>query len=251
VKPDPYIRVYYRVIDDPRFVGIYADNDHLATWLRLLLVADAVWPASVPVPRSARKASLTALVQAGLVEYVGNDHYRIHGLDAERNMRADSGRNAAAVRWQSARIPSPNADPMPSRAKPSKAEQAQTRARTRDDAKPVPVEDEDGYDRVVAWMASIGAWVDSPKLQTDLARLVDRDGPGMVLEAMADLKASGNTEAAQLIYGARNVIHPLPKSKPRDIERENEAENDRKHHEAELARTRRLIEDHERRARQQ
>jgi hypothetical protein len=100
-------------------------------------------------------------------------------------------------------------------------------------------------------MASIGAWVDSPKLQTDLARLVDRDGPGMVLEAMADLKASGNTEAAQLIYGARNVIHPLPKSKPRDIERENEAENDRKHHEAELARTRRLIEDHERRARQQ
>ena len=237
---DPYVRVYYRIIDDPKFVGIYGDDRHLSTWLRLLLMADAVWPASVPIPRSVKRVSLSALVRAGLVEYAGNDHYRIHGLDAERNMRSHSGRNAAAVRWQSertadpmlARAPSPSPSPSP----------RQARARTRED---LPVEDGDGYDRVVQWMAGHGAWADSPKLQTDLARLVDRHGADRVLRTMGTLWEEGNTEAAQLIYGARNTIHPLPRVDARAAEREERADEERKHHEAELARTRRMIEEEE------
>jgi hypothetical protein len=52
-----YVRVYYSVVDDERFTGVY-DTPHLATWLRLLLLADAMWPASAYVPATERKASL-------------------------------------------------------------------------------------------------------------------------------------------------------------------------------------------------
>lgn len=97
---DKYVRVYYRVIDDDRFEGIYTDDRHLATWLRLLLMADAVWPASAPIPRSARPASVERLIKAGLIELMPHDHYRVHGLDRERDMRSHVGRNGAAVRWQ-------------------------------------------------------------------------------------------------------------------------------------------------------
>lgn len=96
---DKYVRVYYRVIDDDRFEGIYTDDRHLATWLRLLLTADAFWPASAPIPRSARPASVDVLIKAGLVELMPHDCYRIHGLDRERAMRSQSGRNGAAMRW--------------------------------------------------------------------------------------------------------------------------------------------------------
>lgn len=107
-----YVRVYYRVTDDPKFETIYGDDHHLATWVRLLLVADGIWPVSPPIPRTARRASMTALVAAGLVDLMPQDCYRIHGLDAERDMRSHSGRNAAAKRWHSEGTPTRDADPL-------------------------------------------------------------------------------------------------------------------------------------------
>jgi hypothetical protein len=71
-----YVRVYYSVVDDERFTGVY-DTPHLATWLRLLLLADAMWPASAYVPATERKASLVVLVKAGLVELLPGGKYRI------------------------------------------------------------------------------------------------------------------------------------------------------------------------------
>jgi len=109
--PDPYVRVYYRVISDPRFENIYTNARALGTWLQLLLIADGMFPAPAPIPAYVHGPSLRLLVDAGLVDLRTHSQYVVHGLASERQMRSDSARNAAAVRWHSAR----NADQMPLR----------------------------------------------------------------------------------------------------------------------------------------
>lgn len=101
----PYSRVYWSIIDDPKFAAIYDDDRHLAAWLRLLIAADQTFPASAHIPSGCQRASVKALVDCGLVDVSGR-RYRIHGLDAERAKRTDSARNAAASRWH----PGRNAD---------------------------------------------------------------------------------------------------------------------------------------------
>lgn len=195
---DPYVRVYQRILTDPKFESIYEDDHHLATWLRLLLVADQMWPVSAPVPRSTRETSLRALVKAGLVDLMPKHCYRIHGLDAERNARSIAGRNAAAVRWQSVS----NAGALPEQYRPNASPSTSPR--------PSPSTEEstpDGYDEVVRYLASRKAWLDSPKVQVELARMVDRRGTKAVLEEMA--KDTTSETAAQFVYGARNRLFPL------------------------------------------
>jgi hypothetical protein len=86
----PYSRVYWSIVDDPKFAVIYDNDRHLSTWLRLLIAADAIWPASPSLPVNAKKASITALVDAGLLDLIPGHRSRIHGLDAERSRRSRS-----------------------------------------------------------------------------------------------------------------------------------------------------------------
>lgn len=96
-----YSRVYWSIIDDPKFESIYDSNDHLATWLRLLLIADQAWPAPAHLPRRASSASISALVKAGLLDIVGGgERYKVHGLEAERQRRRS---DAERIRTRSAR----------------------------------------------------------------------------------------------------------------------------------------------------
>jgi len=97
-QPDPYVRVYYRITDDPKFADVYDNDAALALWLRLLITADATWPAAAPLPQLDRDA-LTTLVNAGLVDLVGATRYRIHGLESERSKRTNKGTQMAAARW--------------------------------------------------------------------------------------------------------------------------------------------------------
>lgn len=133
-EPDKYVRVYYSIIGDERFAAVYHDGRHLGTWLQLLLVADAMYPADAPIPAYVHRPSFRILVGAGLIEERPHQHYRVHGLASERGKRAQSARIASAVRWQSGRIA--DAMPTPSLAKQSIDEQSraeQTRANGEDD----------------------------------------------------------------------------------------------------------------------
>lgn len=85
-----YIRVYSSVIDDPKFADVYPNEAAIGTWLKLLLTADAVWPASCDLPRWVRPGPLRLLVDAGIVDLLPAHRFRIHGLDAERTRRAAS-----------------------------------------------------------------------------------------------------------------------------------------------------------------
>src|SRR5262245_48921638 len=98
---DPYVRVYYRIIDDPKFATVYDDDCRLATWLRLLLTADATYPAPAPLPHGVNRKALDELVRVGLVD-VGTGHrYRMHGMAAIREAAAEQGRSLVAHRYAS------------------------------------------------------------------------------------------------------------------------------------------------------
>lgn len=112
----PYSRVYHSIADDPMFADVYRDREALGAWLQMLLVADAMYPTSAPLPRSNR--AVTRLIDAGLVVVLAGNRYTIRGLKAERERRSASARNAAAVRWHS----ESNAKAMPRRDETSKDE---------------------------------------------------------------------------------------------------------------------------------
>jgi hypothetical protein len=109
-----FARFYY---DDfiTEFPEAYIDDSMLATWLRLLVVAERNWPATPELPRSVRPRPLAKLVDAELVELVQPHCFRIRGLDAERARRAASARTGAAKRWQSDGNANASANAMPRR----------------------------------------------------------------------------------------------------------------------------------------
>ena len=99
-QTDPYVRVYYRVIDDPKFRDVFDDDSRLACWLRLLLIADGTYPAPAPIPSGVRRGPLAHLVTAGLVDLEPGNRYRIHGMIGERGGRSQKAADAAAERWR-------------------------------------------------------------------------------------------------------------------------------------------------------
>lgn len=96
---DPYVRVYYRIIDDPKFASVYDNDAALSTWLRLLLAADAMYPAPATIPRSVKPAPLKILSDAELIDLLPGDRFRVHGLAGERERRREQAANAANQRW--------------------------------------------------------------------------------------------------------------------------------------------------------
>jgi hypothetical protein len=115
-----YARFYY-----PEFIRdyptVYHDDAAFAAWMRLLVVAEQMWPLSMELPRSVRPKALRVLVEAGLVATDGAQ-FALKGLDAERTRRRESGRKGAAVRWDSEGNANASANAMPSPST-SKAEQ--------------------------------------------------------------------------------------------------------------------------------
>jgi len=105
----PYSRVYHSIADDPMFEKIYGNDKALATWLRMLLIADAMYPTSAPMTH--RNPTVRLLIDCGLVIEKPGNRYTIRGLSAERERRSAIGRNAAAKRWESVS----NANAMPRR----------------------------------------------------------------------------------------------------------------------------------------
>jgi hypothetical protein len=121
----PYSRVYWSVMDDPKFDGIYEDDAAFALWMRLLMNADALWPAPAPLHRTAKPKALAKLVEAGIVDLLPRDRYRIHGLDAERGRRRDAARTGGKSDpngTQTGGKREPNGSPARALAEPSQAE---------------------------------------------------------------------------------------------------------------------------------
>lgn len=118
-----YVRLYYSIIDDPKFESVYGDDAAWAAYTRLLMLADSMWPASPPIPKSCKAGAFRKLVAESIIDVLPGHKFRIHGLDAERARRKESAvRSANARRTPSER--SANAFGIHQLAEPSIAEQS-------------------------------------------------------------------------------------------------------------------------------
>ena len=113
-----YSRLYWSIVDDPKFVRVYDDDHHFAAWTRLLLIADQSHPASAHLPSNVRRASVKLLADVELIDLQPGNRYRIHGLDAEREKRrlAATSRGSGGDRPPPVRGPSgdrPVTEPSP------------------------------------------------------------------------------------------------------------------------------------------
>lgn len=107
----PYSRIYWSIIDDPKFADVYDDDKRLATWLRLLIVADQAHPASPSIPFGTDKKALAHLTEVGLVILGTGFRFRIKGLDAERIRRRPPNAGPPPVPDPFAPDPGPEPDP--------------------------------------------------------------------------------------------------------------------------------------------
>jgi hypothetical protein len=94
----PYSRVYHDAMDDPMFERVWNNDKALATWVRMLVMADAMYPVSAPM--TTRNPTVRMLIVVGLVIERPGGRYTIRGLEAERERRSAPGRTAAVKRWQ-------------------------------------------------------------------------------------------------------------------------------------------------------
>jgi hypothetical protein len=158
-----YVQVYYQIARE--FPEVWRDDRLLATWLRLLMLANAVWPAAAVLPRNAAKKAVDSLENHGLIEREG-DEFRVRGLDKQRQFRRDRAASAARTRWgehstsnavaMHEHSPS-NARPMPNRTEQKKIDTSE------DDSSPSKKNDDNGVSGVEA----------IPERWTDLAALME------------------------------------------------------------------------------
>lgn len=209
----PYSRVYWEVIDDPKFADVWDDDRAIASWLRLLLAADMAWPASAQVYHGVHRPSLDKLVRVGLVDLQPGSRYRIHGLDKERQARSGQAATAAAARWDEQ--PTGNADGM--RPHPvSNAQGMPSKDETRrDEQKPSESARSDAFDavEVVEGLTNrpFGFTVGSRVFDT-LAADVKDFGLDRVLTEYRAVKdeAPGPVDAAGVVFGGHKRLFPIP-----------------------------------------
>lgn len=95
----PYVRVYAAILTDEKFADVIFDDQALAWWLRLLIAADTAFPTPVMLPRAVPDEVVRKLADRQIIDLLPNDLFTVHGLAAERELRAKRGRAGADARW--------------------------------------------------------------------------------------------------------------------------------------------------------
>lgn len=150
--------------------AVWDDDRALATWLRLIALADKQWPSPAEMPRAAKASIVRALVAAGLIEELPNHRYKVRGLDAQRQRKADAARNAAGIRWG-------NAPSNP------KGNANQSGSGNESESSGVEGSGERGADALDAWYRLTGSWPSS-KVLPWLNRLIESHGDAAVCTAL-------------------------------------------------------------------
>jgi hypothetical protein len=214
-----YSRVYWSIADDEKFADIYGNNDHLATWLRLLLIADQAFPASAHLPMNVRKGSREALVKSGLIDAVSGDRYRIHGLDAERGRRRD-----AATRLRTGRDPDgdqlgPKRDPDGADSQGRRRDEVETRLdETRWDAPET---------EALQWLAKHGCDIrPSNGYHRHLVTMVEVHGVNAVVGMFDRLASAGmkQGDTQGYVFGAKDALNAKGRPDLRSLERDEAAQ---------------------------
>lgn len=229
----PYARLYLALVDDEKFQNIYGNDQHFATWCRLLMIAEPAWPASAHIPVTAKRSSIQALSAAELIDLLPGGRYRIHGLDAERRSRHEHAKNASNARWNAPSNARSNAQSMPR----ARAE-TETEYKTKTETEPTPArrngleplsdilprvdsEPTDAFGvseseaRVFSFIANHGASIRPDQgLGLRLLGLMERRGVEEVLrQAGVMAKASEKLSDRQWVFGLEGALETVPSAK--------------------------------------
>jgi hypothetical protein len=232
-----YSRVYWSVMDDPKFDGIREDVRHFGSWSILLIVADMAWPAPAYVPSLIPRASYRALVAAELVDDLSGGRFRIHGLEAERARRREAATRPPTGRTPRGPQPGPNRDPNGAQ------DEDETR---RDEVRRDEPTARDGLpslDRaaIEALEERTGQiWSQAGEKQLgEYDRLVGQHGLPAVLSAFDAIRSGKRLTARQLIWPALRLLEPFPTPTLVKSEGNDEAERTRRN----VERTKRHLHD--------
>lgn len=230
-----YVRVYLEVVDDAKFANLSLEG--FGGWVRLLMIADAAWPASafIPGPGVVPDHVVEDLANREVIDLLPGHRFRVHGLDAERQgrkasasrgasarwMQPHSERNANAMRLHSERNATASDTNMPSRAEQSKAEPSVARAR----------EGLLNLEEVVAtaWEQATGRSIlgSGNWAASYLDDAIRRHGAAKVASAIVVAKTSFDhiPDPAAMTAAVRRLIDPLPDGRQiAEVERKVEAE---------------------------
>jgi 5-methylcytosine-specific restriction endonuclease McrA len=94
-----YSRVYWSIMDDPKFDTVREDMRLMGAWVTLLVDADMMWPSPPFLPAVVSAGSVKRLAEAGLIDLLPGHRYQVHGLAAERERRSSSASQSASLRW--------------------------------------------------------------------------------------------------------------------------------------------------------
>lgn len=193
-----YVRVYYSIVDDPKFTGLGLDK--LGAWLRLLMMADSAWPASAYLPGTSviPRRTVVALSQRQLIDLLPDGKFRVHGLDTERTRRKTAAQKGADKRWdkdanaeqtdtdRTATAPSPD---MPSQAEQSQADPSRAEPSTADADDPADVwwqlTGRYPSDKLIGWIDETASRFGSGPVSRAIAKAFIEDGSVSTLMSRA------------------------------------------------------------------
>jgi hypothetical protein len=207
----PYSRIYWSIIDDPKFATVYDDDKRLATWLRLLIVADQAHPASPSIPFGTDKKALAHLTEVGLVVLGTGFRFRIKGLDAERIRRRppNAGPPPEPDPFPSDPGPGPDRDGVGTESVDEQSRDEQSKDETRTARAPDPA---DAYWSLTGKYPNGGAlsWIDD---------MSSSYGPESVVKAIAKAHLQDKS-AATLLGRAQDLL----RSEARALDKQSQAE---------------------------
>ena len=210
----PYSRVYWSVMDDPKFDGIRSDVRLFGSWALLLVVADMAHPAPAFMPRTVPKSAIDKLAAVGLIDLLDGHLYRVHGLTAERARR----KAAATTRGPDGTQTGPKRDPN---GEQDIAEQSKGRGRAKDEADARADQDDDGRADLEAFLLITrrAPTIKQRKVLDEIVASHDLTGPQWAADLMlrppddpigAVIEADKEWRAAR-IEEAKAVERPKPK----------------------------------------
>jgi len=90
-RRDTYIQLPHWLEDDPRYGRIYHSDLALATYIRMHMIADRMWPSAGVIPRGIKAKAMGPLVEAELITVAGHDRYRVPAVEDLRARRKAAG----------------------------------------------------------------------------------------------------------------------------------------------------------------
>lgn len=195
-KDEPFVEVYWRLEDE--YPEVWDDDHALAWYVRLMKLAEGMWPSAATVPAGipAKVWAMLTRDEGLVLPDAGGRRYRIRGLDAKRNARRNAASTAARSRWGTAE------------AMPHSTAQHSTPQHS---SKRMPNGASDDTWTVALLLEEMTGRTPSPKVMGELKIDVEQLGPQAVMSEVRRLHETepGPWDASTLYYAAHNALFPL------------------------------------------